>query len=177
MLKDNFQIKHNLIIKTKSIVAVYQLEPVDVIILPEVEQQTFMQDMQHFLASIQEGHVQILMRTRKAIPHDFAGHFASLQNSSVITNFRRNDRQVLVSQYIEQLSELLDRNIIPVKEYYLVFEQDTRDTSPEALYNGVQSLERNISRIAGNIAKAGIGIKQVAGNDLNKFMITFTRTN
>lgn len=174
----NLCVKHNLIMQGNFITAVYKLEPIDLIILPEQEQQIFINDMQHFLASIQESEIQIIMRTRKALPEDFRLHFNSIrtqeqkdkQNEQVALSYHD-----LIDSYVAQLSDLLEHNIIPVKEYYLVFKQPLVGSGIEQTYKAVNELEQNISRIANNIARAGIGVNQITGNDLENLLISFTR--
>lgn len=176
MLNTSFSIKHNLVIGEKEVTAIYKLEPIDLIILPEQDQQLFINDMQHLLASIQEGAIQIVMRTRKAIPNDFNNHFISMRDINSSETFKEtNMHQDLVNGYIWQLSELLEKNIIPVKEYFLVFQQSLKNNKADELYKSVNILERNISRVACNVARAGIGIKQILNKDIEELLISFMR--
>ncbi len=174
----NLNVKHNLIFHENYIIAAYKLEPIDLIILPEPDQKIFINDMHHFLASIQENEIQIIMRTRKAIPEDFRNHFASIRNQHTDESQIIQQSLVyhkLIDSYVAQLSDLLKHNIIPVKEYYLIFKQHLRGNSIEQTYKAVSDLEQRISRIANNIARAGIGINQIVAKELEELLISFTR--
>lgn len=165
---EQFRIRNNLILTKNFIAAVYLLEPIDLIILPENEQKSFEIDMRKMLNSIYEGHIQILMRTRKAIPKDLDRHFSSLMGSM-------NRRSDLVSEYIADLVELLDKHIIPVKEYYLVFSQFAKTSDVDDVIDKVKLLERNINRIASNFNRAGIVLSQIIDKQLITLARTYTR--
>ena len=164
----NFTIRNNLIMTDKSMSAVFSLEPIDLIILPEQEQKIFELDMQRMLNSIQEGKIQIIMRTRKAVPSDLDRHFASFSGTI-------SERARLILAYTDQLIELLDQHIIPVKEYFLVFVSSVNTKKTNKLPAQIELLERTVNRIAANFSHAGIVLNQVTGKNLITLAKTFTR--
>lgn len=164
-----YYLGNNLIFTKKQIAAVFALEPLDLIILPEEEQAIFEQDLRSTLHALQEGNLQIIMRTRKALPDDFRKHFDSLKKQP------QNQHSLMVKEYIAQLSEILGENIIPVKEYYLVFAIGSRTANQARVLQAINSLGNQIDRVGSSLKRAGINIKQVEGAQLAKLMRSFTR--
>jgi len=165
-------IKNNLIIYNKSIIAVYELDPVDLFILPESDQEIFIKDMRNTLNSIKDSEIQIIMRTRNALPEDLNTHFNTFNKFEEDMTINKT----LIQKYSEDLTELISKNIIPIKEYFLLIKQNCEVSKSEQLTKGINSLERKVSRIFNNINATGIGLKQITGKDLDKFLITFTRS-
>ena len=171
-----FYLSNNLIFAPDKIAAVYALEPVDLIIMPEQDQLAFEIDLRRTLHALQEGGIEIIMRTRKALPGDFDRHFASFHDTAGSgATGSQNLYAELLKGYTAQMAELLEKNIIPVKEYYLVFAHQAQTKNPQSVMHSLDMLERQIDRTAGTLKRTGIELKQVEGPDLTKLMATFTR--
>lgn len=165
-------IKNNLIFSASTVAAVYRIEPIDLIILPEQEQLLFQNDMRQMLASLQEGKIQIIMKQRKSIPADLSKHFNSFSgNYSESEELRIN----LIKNYIAQLSQLVENNIIPQKEYYLVFSEKVAVKDRASVVNGVANLEKDIARIAERFQRSGIDLAQLTDPELIQFISSYTR--
>jgi hypothetical protein len=163
----DFVIKDNFILTSKEIIALFSVEPVDVILLPEEEQRVFQADIQGLLNSLRDDSIQLIMRTRKETPEDMNKHFRDLtsQNIKLSSQVAESKRGELIQGYVHEISNLLVNNIVPVKEYLIVFKEQT-DTSKEVkLVEAIKKMERLISRVSGNFRKAGIEIKQVTNYD------------
>lgn len=159
----DFTVQDNFILTKGSIVAVFEIEPVDVILLPDQEQRAFEADLHRTLNGLGGDQVQLIMRTRKAEPEDFRKHFKDLSTQGF--KFKSKKMQTtmsdLVQDYISSLSQLLEDNIIPVKEYYVVFKADTNTQNKAKLSEAIKNLGRLIERFTGNLSRTGIKTKQV----------------
>jgi len=175
---DDFIIKNNLIITSKQITVIFKIDPIDLIILPEQEQKSFEMDMKRMLNVIGENCIQIIMRTRKATKSDLGKHFQSFNaNRNFSQIITKNITKKLLSQYVSHLEELLEKNIIPVKEYYLVLKQNLSKNNPEQMEIAIKNLERYASKICSNFKRAGIDLEQVKeeNNNLITLVKSFTR--
>ena len=171
-MKNLLKIKNNLIIYNKSIIAVYELDPVDLFILPESDQEMFVKDMRNTLNAIKDSEIQIIMRTRSALPEDLKQH---LNTFSKMNEDESSINKTLIQQYSEDLNELISRNIIPIKEYFLLFKQNCETEKEDQLEKSLVTLERKIGRVFNNITATGINLKQIIGPNLDKFLKSYTR--
>lgn len=171
-------IKDNLIFTKNQMCVIYKIDPIDLIILPEQEQKTFEVDMKRMLNSISENSIQVIMRTRKATKQDLGKHFSSfnIQNQFFSKNTEIKTKQLL-SGYIGHLIELLEKNIIPVKEYYLILKQSYNSKSSIEKFNSINNLVRLANKINSNFRRAGINLEQVKeeGRFLENLIQSFTR--
>lgn len=171
-------IKDNLIFTKNQMCVIFKIDPIDLIILPEQEQKSFEIDMKRMLNSIGENSIQIIMRTRKATKQDLGKHFSSFNNKNQFLNKNTEIKtKILLSGYIGHLIELLEKNIIPVKEYYLILKQSFDFKSSIGKFNSINSLERLANKMSSNFRRAGINLEQVKedANYLENLIQSFTR--
>jgi hypothetical protein len=175
---EEFQIKDNLIVTKNQITLIFKIDPIDLIILPVQEQKSFEMDMKRMLNIIGENSIQIIMRTRKATKNDLGKHFHSFNQTNNFSNLiTENITKKLLTQYVAQLVDLLEKNIIPVKEYYLVLKQPLSKNNPEQMLKAVNNLERTASKIYNNFKRAGIDLEHVKeeNNNLINLIQSYTR--
>ncbi len=154
----NYWIQDNFIFTKNSIIIIFEIEPIDVVLLPEYEQESFFNELHRALNSIGMEHIQFLMRTRKAQPHDLKKHFRNIitQDIKFKSSKTQEIRNTLAQKYMKELSSLLENNIIPVKEYYLVIDEKVNTQKTQKILSAVKNLERKTQRITGNLRRAGI---------------------
>ena len=175
---DNLIVKNNLILTSNQITVVFKIDPIDLIILPEQEQKTFEMDMKRMLNIIGENSIQIIMRTRKATKLDLGKHFSSFNQNQIFNQSKTETiTKNLISQYVKHLEDLLENNIIPVKEYYLVLKQNLTQNTPEQMIISIKKLERYATKICSNFKRAGIELSQVKDENkqLTDLIKSFTR--
>ena len=175
---EEIKVKDNLIMTNNQLTVVFKIDPLDLIILPEQEQKAFETDMKKMLNSIGENSIQIIMRTRKATKQDLGKHFSSFNNQYKFYNIDTENRtKQLLSAYIGHLIELLEKNIIPVKEYYLILKQEYISKSTLGKFNALNNLERYANRICSNFKRTGINLEQVkqSNRNLENLIQSFTR--
>jgi hypothetical protein len=161
-----FTVQDNLIMTKDSIVAVFRVEPIDVVLLPEQAQKEFESKIYrtlNSLDSLNNWHIQLIMRTRKAEPADFRRHFRSLNTQQLHFSNKetKNVTTDLIQDYITSLSTLLEDNIIPVKEYYLIMRIQVNTSKPKQVQEAIKKLNEDISRVTGNLYGARIECNQV----------------
>ncbi len=163
----NFTIQDNFLITKDQLIAVFEIEPIDLILLPEEEQHVFESDMHRLLNSLGDVHIQIVMRTRKATANDMDRHFRDLTTQNIkFSNLKTQSKtSELIQGYVSELSNLLENNIIPVKEYYIVFKQQVNTKNKTQLIEAIKKLERLVQRVSSNFKKAGIDIKHTTNYD------------
>jgi hypothetical protein len=159
----SFTVQDNFIVTKNALIAIYEIEPIDVILLPEQEQKAFEADLHRTLNSLGSDGIQLIMRTRKAVPEDLRRHFKNLSTQSFTYQNKRMETAIsdLVQNYISSLSNLLEENIIPIKEYYIVFKEKTNPQNPTAIKESIKELDRTIERVTGNLARASVRCEQV----------------
>jgi hypothetical protein len=175
---EEIKIKDNLIFTNNQLSVVFKIDPLDLIILPEQEQKAFETDMKKMLNSIGENSIQIIMRTRKATKLDLGKHFSSFNTQYHFYNKdTENKTKQLLSAYIGHLIDLLEKNIIPVKEYYLILKQEYASKSVTDKFDALNNLERFTNRICSNLKRAGINLEQVkqTNRNLENLIQSFTR--
>jgi hypothetical protein len=175
---EEIEIKDNLILTRNQLTVIFKIDPIDLIILPEQEQKAFETDMKRMLNSIGESSIQLIMRTRKATKHDLGKHFSSFNTQYHFYNKDTENRtKQLLSSYIGHLVDLLEKNIIPVKEYYLVLKKDFNSKSTTGKFDALNNLERSANKICSNFKRAGINLEQVkqSNKNLESLIQSFTR--
>ena len=175
---DEINIKDNLVLTKNQLTVVFKIDPIDLIILPEQEQKAFESDMKRMLNSIGENSIQIIMRTRKATKQDLGKHFSSFNTQYQFYSVDTENRaKKLLTSYIGHLVDLLEKNIIPVKEYYLILKQEYTSKSATEQFNSFNNLERFANKICSNFKRAGINLEQVkqTNNNLENLIQSFTR--
>ncbi len=173
----NYKILNNYVLFENKVIVVYQLEPLDLVILPEQEQQSFEADMVRMLNSIQEGSIQIIMQTRKAVPNDFENHFSNLRETQNRADNASsgNIKNRLIIEYLGHLNDLLLNNIIPIKEYFLIFSHSTNTNMINDLNKNIILLNHQVERVSINFKRAGIKLSLLEGNLLNRLFSNLTR--
>lgn len=164
----DYWIQDNFIFTKKSVVAIFEIEPIDVVLLPTSEQEAFFADLHRTLNSIGDTHIQLITRTRNAEPKDLDKHFRNLtsQEFSFKSKKLQETTSELMQGYIRELNGILENNIIPVKEYYVMFKEDVNTSSEHKTLEAIKRLDRFIQRFTENLRRAGIKTKQVRNYDL-----------
>lgn len=164
----DYWIQDNFIFRKNSIVAVFEIEPIDVVLLPSDEQDAFFADLHRTLNSIGDTHVQFITRTRNAEPKDLDKHFRDITAQDFA--FKNKKMQSTISEltqgYIKELSGILENNIIPIKEYYVVFKENVNTQNEGKTVESVKKLDRFVQRFTENLRRAGIKTKQVRNYDV-----------
>ncbi len=173
----DFDLVDNMLIFKDKIVAVFKLEPIDLMLLSEQDQNIFIKDIQAFLNSQRGIHTQIIMRNRGAEQNDYLAHFDNIANQEVnlnsveLTKFR-DDK---LGQYIEDMHKLLDKNIIPIRDFYFLMEQKGDTSNSKSTIEIIESLEMFSNRLCNLLAQAKIESKQVKDVELDLFLKEFIR--
>lgn len=172
-MNNNLSIKNNFLITNTSLIAVFIIEPVDLFILPKVEQDIFLKDLHNAFNSMRNMKVQIITRTRQAYPSDLNRHFNSFLTKE---NKELNIQIELTSKYKKDLVELIKNNIIPIKDYYFVFRYAYRKSNNLSEFElTVNNFDRKLSKFLQNVINSGINARQLKEEELSKFIISFTR--
>lgn len=158
----DFTIQDNLILRDNSIVGMYEVEPFDVALLND-------QDREHFFVKLKQAihtlpsQVQFIVRKEQAKSEDYSPHFFSLYDSS------NKQREPLIAQYIEDLTNLVNANNFMITKHYAVFSVPCNTTKPHALVQGVKKLNDMGMRFASALSMANITIRPLENAELKVF--------
>jgi hypothetical protein len=162
-----FTLQDNFVVTNHSIIAVFSLEPIDVILLPESEQQAFEADIHRTLNNLGNEEIQLIMRTRNAEPKDMDRHFRDIanQDTKYLSKAMQNKAIELRVSYVSEIKNLLVNNMIPIREYYIIFKELVDTKNNQRLVEAVKKLDRKVERVTGNFLRAGIKTSQVTNYD------------
>jgi len=155
--KYDFKITDNLLVFQHQIVAIFQLEPLDFLLLPEEDQQHFESQIRKMLHSLHGQEIQLLVETRAAIPDDYYKHFDQVLSQAAIAGV--DELQAL--SYVQQLTELIQGEQLPYKDYYLLLKEPTKAKQAQSFYQSAQRLNQQARQLVGYLSQAGLQIKQV----------------
>ena len=173
----DFDLVDNLLISKDKILAVFKLEPIDLMLLSEQDQNIFIKNIQNFLNNQRGIHTQIIMRNRGAEQSDYLGHFNSIINQEVKLKSEQMTelRDEKLAGYISDMKQLLSKNIVPIRDYYIIFEiKGNPDTTKRAL-EMTENLAQLSNRLCNLLAQAKIETKQVVDQELEIFLKEFIR--
>lgn len=158
----DFSIQDNLILKDSSIVGMYEIEPFDVALLNE-------QDREHFFVKLKQAihtlpsQVQLIVRKENAKSKDYSPHFFSLYDSA------NKKREPLISQYIEDLTNLVNANNFMITKHYAVFSVPCNTLKVNTLVQGVKKLNDLGMRFASALGAANITVRPLENVELKAF--------
>jgi len=169
----DFEIQENLIIFKDSIVSIYKLEPIDVFLLSTDQYQLFETNIRRFLNSLKMEQIQLVMRSRRTEIEDLRKHFKNLKLQKSLKPIQ----EMLINDYILELSELINKSVIPFKEYLIIFRIKIRNKSMISRIEDIKKLESFIQNTTSHLNQMNINTKQLVNDnrELEKVIKSFLR--
>jgi len=170
-----FRVVNDCIITSDKIIKAYVIEPIDYFLLAEDEKAHFYNQLQNFLNNLRENHIQIIVRNREATEKDYLKHLDSVDSdiSTLSTTETQKRREAHLEGYKANLKELLQHNIIPIREYIMLIKIDCDTTSKEAINRKLKDLTDLSDRIQRNLKRATISSSHLEGDNLTRFLTKY----
>lgn len=158
----DFRIQDSTVVRGKSIIRVYEIEPFDIALLDSQEQENFYQNLKQVI-HVLPSQIQLIVRRQQAKPADYAKHFFSLYADS------DKKREDFINKYIEGFTWMVEHGHFLVVRYYAVLSTyaDTRKVTEFVKANG--KLDEIEQRLLSSLSVCGIKANQLG----NKELITF----
>jgi hypothetical protein len=173
----NFDVVDNLLIFKERIVVVFKLEPVDIMLLSEQDRQIFIKSIQNFLNNQRGIHIQILMRNRGADQSDYMKHFNNITSQQVSLHSKEmgNLRENKLAGYVEDMQVLLSKNIVPIRDYFILFEIKGNTSTSRKTIELIRKLEELSERMGNLLDQSKIRTNQLRDEKLEEFLQSFIR--
>jgi hypothetical protein len=165
----DFTIQDNLIVRTGSITKMFEIEPFDVALLNEQDRENFYIKLKQAIHTLPT-QVQFVVRKEKAQSKDYSKHFFSLYEGST------SNREELISQYIKDLTHLLDTETLFVTHHYAVFSVSCNAGKTSELVNGIKKVNDLGMSFAAALSVCNISVKPLSNEELVRFMSSTLRS-
>ncbi len=173
----DFDLVDNLLVFKEKVVTVFKLEPVDIMLLSEQDRQIFIKNIQTFLNNQRGIHTQILMRNRGAEQSDYIKHFDHITTQQVSLHSKEmaDFREDKLAGYIKDMQALLSKNIVPIRDYFILFEIKGNTSTSRKTIKLISELQELTDRIASLLDHAKVRTSQLVEEDLEEFLQSFIR--
>lgn len=165
----DFTIQDNLILRTNSITKMFEIEPFDVALLNEQDRENFFIKLKQAIHTL-PAQVQFIVRKERAETKDYSQHFFSLYGGATL------NREALISQYIKDLSHLLDSETLFITRHYAVFSGACNTNKITDLIAGIKKVNDMGISFASALSACNISVKPLANEELVSFMSSNLRS-
>lgn len=165
----DFTIQDNLIIRTGSITKMFEIEPFDVALLNEQDRENFYIKLKQAIHTL-PAQVQFIVRKEKAKSNDYSRHFFSLYEEA------KSNREQLISQYINDLTRLLESETFFVTRHYAVFSVSCNTSKTSELIAGIRKVNDLGISFAAALSACNISVKPLTNEELVRFMSSTLRS-
>lgn len=167
-----FRVTSNTLVLSDRLIQVFRVEPIDYLLLDDDEKDSFVSQIQLFLNNLRENQIQLIVKNREAVEKDYLKHFDSVDCQVVDfkskTTFDRREKHL--NDYKENLKSLVENNIIPIRDYYLLIKIDCQTNSLQSINRKMKELDDLVDRICRNLRKANIQTRKVLDIELDRFL-------
>lgn len=163
----DFEIRDNLLFTKKSVVAIFQMEPIDIALLDEEGQMSFFAGLSTAF-NVLQGDIQFNVVGKKSSIDDFSEYFKSMK----MQNLGDQNRLNLVNNVIADMSSLIEdpEEQILTKNFYFHLKEECKTADEKNFVNAIKALSLRVQRITGVFIHAGINIEQVKENNLKQYI-------
>lgn len=155
----DFTITDNYIKRKKRLIAVYEIKPFDIALLNEEDREQFYNKIKTTLHTL-PGKVQIIVRKEIAKPSDYQEHFFSIYKDAL------PNREQLIDNYINDITNLLNIGKFQMVKYYAVFSTSLLSTKEEEFVKAAKRLYDMGIRFSGGLELAQITTRQLTKEEL-----------
>ena len=163
----DFEIKENLVITKNAVIAVFQIEPIDIFLMNTQDQETFFARLQSTFQLL-KGHIQINVVVKRMDLQDYTPYFQSLKKQNV----QSEKKLSLVTRMISEFTELIeDKNeVFLSKKFYLHMKERCTTDKDKLLLHGIKQLDQHVEQLTSSLFQAGISSQQVLEPDLISYI-------
>lgn len=158
----DFVVQDNLIVRSNSLIKMYEVEPFDIALLNEQDREHFfvkLKQMTHVLPS----QVQFIVRKVRSQPDDYSKHFFSLYDQS------NTKREPLIDQYIHDLKNLVTTDTFMTTHQYAVFSASCDSSKPHEKVKAIKKLNDMGARFASSLFTCNISVRPLESDELIQF--------
>ena len=172
-----FVLVNDSIVMKDRLISVYKIEPIDYLLLDEDEKDTFTANIQAYLNNLRENQVQLLVRNRTATEEDYLKHFDSVDYQEVDFASKKTEerREKHLRGYKEQLKNLLQNGLIPIRQYFILIKVDCETTDKKMINKKMKELGDISDRITRNLSRADVESEKLGDKDLDQFCRNYFR--
>jgi len=165
----NFTIQDNLILRPGNITKMFEIEPFDVALLNEQDRENFFIKLKQAIHTL-PAQVQFIVRKERAETKDYSRHFFSLYGGAKL------NRESLISQYIKDLTHLIDNETLFITRHYAVFTVTCCTSKTADLITGVKKVNDLGISFASALTVCNIAVKPLNNDELIRFMSSTLRS-
>lgn len=159
----DFVIQDNMIVRPKSLVRVFEVEPYDISLLND-------QDREHFFIKLKQvihvlpSQVQIIVRKNQASRKDLSKHVFSLYADA------SSKTESLIASYVKDLENLVQTNSFNTLHYFAVFSIPADTSKTNSKLAGITKLNDATLRFASVSTASNMTVRPLINDELIEFM-------
>ena len=158
----DFTIQDNVIIRKNSLIQLLEIEPFDISLLNDQDREHFFLKLKQMLHVLPD-QVQFIVKKDQAKTKDYSEHFFSLYENS------NSKREPLISEYIENLSDLVSRGKFTTTKHYAVFTVSCNPNKNNEKLQGMKKLHDMTMRFSSALFACNIPVRQLDQDELVSF--------
>jgi hypothetical protein len=159
----NFELQQNFIIKNNLLIQIFEVSPFDIALLNEQDRENFFVKLKQTIHTLPR-QVQFIVRKERATHADYSKHFFSLYRDS------SDEREELIREYIENLSDLVDSNNLLITKHYLVISVPCNPKNSESKEAALKKIFDLSSTLATNLSLCQIQLRLLDKPELANFV-------
>ncbi len=158
----DFNVQGNYIIRHKTLIAVYEIEPFDIALLNEEDKEQFYQHIKMALHTLSK-QIQLIVRKETARISDYHKHFFSIYKDA------DPKREELITQYIDDISQLIATGKLQIVKYYAVFSTHLPSQKEVNMVMAARRLQDTSLRFSTTLQGTNITMQQLEHLELVAF--------
>lgn len=158
----DFTIQDKVIIRKNSLIQLLAIEPFDISLLNDQDREHFFLKLKQMLHVLPD-QVQFIVRKEQAKAKDYSKHFFSLYQNS------NTKREPLISEYIENLSELVQGAKFTATKHYAVFTVSCNPHKTQEKLQAMKKLHDMTLRFSSALFACNIPVRQLEEDELVSF--------
>ncbi len=155
----NFSIVGNHMKRKKELIAIFEIKPYDIALLNEEDREHFYHQVQMMLHTLPK-QVQLVVRKETAKVADYQSHFFSIYKNA------DKKREQLITEYVEDISELLNTDKFQVMKYYAIFSSPLPSAKETHFVEAVKNLHDQSIRFITSLSTINITVSQLQNEEL-----------
>lgn len=158
----DFKIQDSTVVRRKSIIRIYEIEPFDIALLNSQERENFYRNIKQVI-HVLPSQLQLIVRRDKAKPADYSKHFFSLYGVS------NKSREGFINKYIEGFTWMIEQGNFLVVRYYAVLSTYANTNKVADFVKANSKLDEIEQRFLSTLTMCGVQAQQLGNKELIRF--------
>lgn len=158
----DFKVQGNYIIRKKTLISIYEIEPFDIALLNDEDKEQFYQHIKMALHTLPK-QIQLIVRKETATIGDYQKHFFSLYKTA------EANKELLIGSYIDDLSALIGTGKLQVVKYYAIFSTHLASQKETNVVEAAKRLQDIAIRFTATLQGTHISVQQLEHDELVAF--------